>query len=258
MKALTRALRILDALSAESRALGVTELADRLDEPPSSTHRLLQVLTHVNLVIQDSDSRRYRLGPHILSLADAFARQNPLIDVARPYLASLRTATGEAVFLTELVGQDAVCVATAERDRPLLFYMRVGQRMPFHASAAARAILAFRPLDETKAFLQREALEPFTDSTITTVSKALSSLDWIRHHGYATCEQEMEVGVSAVSAPISNRCCEVFASVTLVAPHQRLIGDLRATVVHLLLNSATEISNALGCQAHRRPKELAT
>lgn len=246
LKVVDRTLQLLEALSADGSGLGVTRLADMLGDAPSTVHRLLAVLTRHRMVIKDPESRRYRLGPGVLPLGEAYLRHNSLITVAQRYLDDLRSRTLESVFLTEYVNGDAICVATAESPRPLRFFMRVGQRMPYHAAASARAILAFRSSDEIERLLHREALERFTEMTPTTFQEALGELERVRQEKYAACDQEMEVGVTALSVPIRDATGDVIASLTIVAPQQRLSGEHREPAINLLHEQADGISRSLG------------
>jgi IclR family acetate operon transcriptional repressor len=205
-------------------------------------------LAERQLVVQDPDLRHYRLGPAVLRLGDSYQRQNRLIAVGRGYLASLEANAGESAFLTELINDDAICVATAESYRPLRFFMRIGQRMPYHAAASARAILAFQPLLDAERLLRKEKLDRFTEATPTTIEQALEELGRVRQCGYAVCDQEIEVGVAAISVPVRQGSGHVRASLSIIAPHERLTGERKNALIQMLLDAAIGISTTLGYQ----------
>ncbi len=246
MRVVERALTLLEVLAGQTGSVGVLQLSEQLGLPPSTLHRLLAVLARRGYVTQDAASRRYRLGPAVLRVAQAFLSQNPLVATAQPHLARLRSATHETVFLTAWLGDDAVCVATAESPRPLQFFMRVGQRMPYHGAASARAILAYRPAPEIERLLRREVLERFTASTPSRVEDVMADLARVRQQGYTVCNEEMEVGVTAIAAPVRDASGEVVASVTVVGPSERLAGEREPDVRRLVLATSAEISHALG------------
>ncbi len=250
MRVLERLLRVLEVLGEQQESVGVTQLSEQLGLPASTLHRLLGVLLQHGLVVQDVGSRRYRIGPGVLRLAKSYFLQNTLVSVAQPHLAALRTRVEETVFLTSLVGEDAICVATAESPRPLQFFMRVGQRMPYHAAASARSILAFQPRAEAERLVRREARERFTEATAVSVDDILRELQQVRRHGYAVCAEEMEVGVTALSAPVRDASNAVIASVTIVAPSVRFsAASRRAEALQMLLDASASISEALGHEA---------
>jgi DNA-binding IclR family transcriptional regulator len=207
---------------------------------------MLALLVHHRLVIQDEDSKRYRLGPGVLALADAYVAHNPLARIAQPYLEELRIATEESVFLTEYVAGNSICIATAENSGPLRLSMRVGHRMPYHAAAPARAILAFRPTDEAEPLVSAEAFERFTPATLDTPRAVMAELARVRAQGYATCNEEMAVGVAAISVPILNTANEAVASVTINGPQQRIAGHDQHELVRQLTQQSHLISRGLG------------
>jgi DNA-binding IclR family transcriptional regulator len=248
MRLVRRTLEALEVLGAHAEGLGVTRLGELLGEPPSSVHRLLAVLVATGYVTRDE--RRYRLGFKVLRLGQAYQRRNELVAVGKPHIGDLSARTLESVFLSELIGDDTICVASAESPRPLSFYMRLGERTPYHAASSARAILAFQPDAVQIRLMQQEQLERFTTRTPITVAEALAEVQRTAVRGYAICDQEMEYGITALSAPIRDAEGLVSASVTLVAPQDRLVGAHRETVAAMLLTTAAAISTDLG---HRTP-----
>ncbi|MBI2756246.1 MAG: IclR family transcriptional regulator [Chloroflexi bacterium] len=246
LRIVERALDVLDALAEQPQSTGVIRLGEQLGLPGSSLHRLLGVLVEHGLATQDADTRRYRLGPRVMQLSQAYRRQNTLEAVAQPHLQDLRDGAQETVFLTQLVRHEAVCIATAESPRPLQFFMRPGQTMPYHAAASARVILAYRPAGEAERLLRGEPLDRYTSATRASIEELLADLPSIRAQGWAVCDEEMEVGVAALSAPIHDGEAEVTASVTIVAPAERLAPARRPAMLKLLLACASAISADLG------------
>lgn len=246
MRLVARTLDVLELLAEHPDGLGVMKIAEVLGAAPSSVHRLLAVLAGRGYVVQADGSHRYRLGNAVLRLGQAYQHRNRLIAVATPYLAQLSARTLESVFLSELNRDHVICVASAESPRPLSFYMRIGARTPYHAASSARSILAFHPRDRQEALLQAEKMLRFTEFTPVTVADALAELVRTRERGYAICDQEMENGITALSAPIRTENGEVTASLTLVAPQDRLAGDARDLTARLLIDTASAISRDLG------------
>jgi IclR family acetate operon transcriptional repressor len=245
MRALDRSLRLLELLAEDGTGTGVSRLAQETGEAASTVHRLLKALAAHQLVVQDTATKKYRLGPGVLTLSDAYLRQSSLVAVARRGLEEIRDQTRESAFLTELTAGGAICVATAESPRSLRFFMSVGQRMPFHAAASARAILAFQPDTVIDATLRSEQLTPYTATTPRTVAEVKAELDRVREQGYDVCDQQMETGVTAVAVPIVGASRKVEASLSIVAPDQRLSGDRRSEMVHLLQAQARDIERML-------------
>lgn len=260
LKLVDRTLDVLEALAAESQGFGVVRLAESLGEPAATIHRLLASLRERQYVIRDEATRRYKLGVGVLRLAQSYQQRDMVVAAARPHLVALREKTSESVFLSERIEDDVICVASAESPRPLSFYMRPGQRTPYHAASSARAILAFDSLDEQLRLLGAEKLEPFTRRTPTTVQDALAELVRTRNRGFAICDREMEAGIVALSVPLRGADGNVTASVTVVAPENRLGRSRRREVIELLYQTAGAIEAAVGFSAGpdaRRTRMLA-
>ncbi len=247
MQTLDRTVRLLNALAEARDGVGVTELARSLCEPASSTHRLLVGLTEHGFASQASD-RRYRLGPRILTLVYGFTRQDRIVSVVMPHLRALSEATQESLYLSELVGEDVVCVASAESPRPLTFFMRVGARSPYHASSAARAILALEPEDTVARLLASETYTVYTNVTPTTPDAALVPVRQAAQRAYAACRGEMELGVSALSVPVCDGP-RALASITIIAPSTRLEPATWPSAARSLDAHASAIEAELGLTA---------
>jgi DNA-binding IclR family transcriptional regulator len=245
MRLIDRAAQALNAIADSPAGVALTDLASQVGLPASTTHRLLAALSENRLVYQGSDAR-YRIGPGVLRLAQAFERHEALVAVARPYLEQTSKEINESVFLSGLVGGEVVCMATAEVPRLLTFFMRVSERTPYHAGASARAILAFRSPEFITEALQRETMTRYTDRTPTTIPEVVKVLRDVQRNGYAVCDEEMEVGVTALAAPIFDLSGQAVAALTAVAPSDRLSGAKRADAVACLQSCALRVSEGLG------------
>lgn len=247
MIALERSLDILRLLSRNPEGVSVKALSDELGTPPSSTHRVLQVLVDERFAVQDATTRRYRLGPEVLQLNRSYLEKQVFATVAHPHLLQLAADTGETSFATSLVGTVPICVAIAECDRPLRLFIGVGQRMPYHAAASARAILAHMEPGLAEQLLRaEEPFERFTERTPGSVEEVMAVLDTVRRQGYAVCEDEFDRHVAAVSAPVRDFHGRVFGSVTIVAMEDRLRGGNRERVVGSVRETADRISQSMG------------
>lgn len=246
MRLVSRTLDVMELLAEHADGLGVVRIGAELGEAPSSVHRLLAVLNRRGYVMQEPTTKRYRLGNAVLRLSQAYQQRSRLISAAMPHLERLSATTLESVFLSELTGDHVICVASAESPRPLSFFMRLGARTPFHAASSARAILAFQPTERQEALLQGERMIRFTEFTPVDLSAALAEIDRTVRRGYAVCDQEIERGIRALSAPIATSQGHVGASITLVAPQDRLPLDHEQATVEMLTQAANEISIDMG------------
>ena len=246
MQPIIRALAILTVLANKRAGLTLSDLAQELDLPISTVHRLANVLTDEGFVIRTRTGRRYLLGPAARALvagtSGAFVRQ-----VADPLLADLNAETQETVFLSELVGSQIVCFSVVDGIRPMRFLVRPGGTLPLHAAAAARAILAWLPDLDRSRLLDSIEYTRWTANTISSPSALYRKLEDTRRLGYDVCDDELDDRVWAVGAPIFDVSGEVRASLTVVAPLDSVTSERRrdeiiaSTVAH-----ARRISTELG------------
>lgn len=246
MELVDRAFRVLEALSDAPSGLGVSFLSDQLTLPLSSTHRLLVALSGRGLVRQDVDSKRYRLGPGVLRLRDAYLAQTGVAEQALPHLRTLTEQLHETSFLTILDAGQAICVRAVESRRQLNFFMRPGHAMPLHCTASAKAILAFLAPDEAARLLSQQPLQSFTVHTPTRLEAVLAQLELIRQDGFAVSEGELDEGVTAVAAPLRSTGGRPVGSITVLAPSERLGLARRDVALARLLESAARASTELG------------
>jgi len=222
VKVVIRALSVLKLLSWSSPGLTLAEIADKLELPLSSAHRVLAVLEAERFISRSSTNRRYFLGPASRELASPnYSRQSPLVTPHRA-VEQASHESGETVFLSEFSGTEVICLALAESRHPLRLFVRVGQSMPLHAAAAARTLLAWRDSDSILKLIGSRTLVAYTAETPRNADEVIKHLALVRERGYDVCESELDENVWAVSAPVRSSTGEVVASVTLAAPTQRM------------------------------------
>lgn len=251
MSSLAKALNILKVLSTKNGGVGVLQLSQEVELPPSTVHRLLNEMMKYNLVIQDEVSRQYMCGPGLLGIGLSFLRKNSINMIAHPYLQRCTSILNETGCLAILVNNQVICseaVMVDDQERPLQLFMGVGKQLPLHASAAAWAIIAF--LEE------KQIIEMFKDNSYTIFSEATPQdfntvrchLEKTRQRGYAVCDGEMDVGVTVYSCPIYNQRGKVAASISIVGPRYRMTApSSRKNIILTLADYANKISLALGC-----------
>jgi DNA-binding IclR family transcriptional regulator len=246
MHVVVRALSVLTALSDRREGLTLQNLHRNLGIPLGSMHRLLRTLEGEQFVTRSPSTKRYSLGAAALALGyheqyDPFLVPPPqaVIDAGRQ--------SGETVFLTRLIDSRVVCVSLVESVHPLRLYVRVGQEMPLHAAASARAVLAYRDPALVEALLTAHRREAFTPGTIREVNQIIDHLAEIRHHGFDVCSSELDDDVWAVAAPVFNADGRVETSVALAAASRRAARPERqAELTRVVLAAAATLARSLG------------
>lgn len=243
VQSVERALAILDLL-ARSGEVGVTTIAEHLGVHKSTAFRLVTTLERGGLVEQAQDRGKYRLGMGVLRLAGATTARLDVVQEARPICRRLAASTGETINIAVLSGRSALYVDQVAGSSSLQPHNWVGQHIPLHAASNGKVLLSELPADEVDRTVG--TLTAFTDATLTSKAALRRELAAVRERGYALAVDELEVGLTAVAAPIRNAHGDVIAALSVSGPTFRLDAARVEDVVPELLDAAREISHRLG------------
>jgi DNA-binding IclR family transcriptional regulator len=243
VQSVDRALTILEVLARVGEA-GVTEVAAELGVHKSTAFRLVATLEQHRLVEQTEDRGKYRLGVGVLRLAGATTARLDLVQEARPLCRQLAATTGETVNIAVLSESSALYLDQVAGSSALQPHNWVGQHIPLHATSNGKVLLSGLDRAALDALVGR--LASYTDVTITSKAKLRDELETVRIQGYAVAVDELEVGLTAVAAPIRNAHGDVVASMSVSGPTFRLPQPRLDEVVTLLVEAALEVSHRLG------------
>jgi IclR family transcriptional regulator, acetate operon repressor len=217
-QAIERAAELLVGVVESSSPVSVGELSQRSGLPKSTTSRLVGALERRGLV-QRSGDRRVAPGPVLLRYASRDASQ-ALVELAQPSLRRLADESGETINLA-VPGPDGV-EHLAQEDTAHLVGVTdwVGRRVPFELAANGKCFLAFGggDVDEAEQILSR---------------------------GYATSADELEVGLSAVSAPVLDGAGAAIAALSISGPTSRLTAKRIEELAPLLKQEAASLTRRL-------------
>jgi DNA-binding IclR family transcriptional regulator len=245
LSSVATAIQLLKAFSEEQVDIGISELSRRLGVAKSTVHRLAATLASEGLLEQDRESEKYRLGIALFRLGALVRRRMDISSQGRPYLYALREKTNETVHLAILDGTEIMYVYNLESTQAIRMRSDLGVRKPAYCTAEGQAILAFQPqavVDEVIA----QGLLPRTPQTITDPSKLVKALAVVRQRGCAIEDEESEIGMRGISAPIRNDAGEAVASVGIAGPATRLSKKAIAAFIPHVIETADLISRRLG------------
>jgi len=247
------AIQLLKAFSEEQVDIGISELSRRLGVAKSTVHRLAATLAAEGLLEQDRETEKYRLGIALFRLGALVRRRMDISSQGRPYLYALREKTNETVHLAILDGTEIMYVYNLESTQAIRMRSDLGVRKPAYCTAEGQAILAFQPQAVVDAVIA-QGLSPRTPQTVTDPAELIKALAVVRQRGCAIEDEESEIGMRGISAPIRNDAGEVVASVGIAGPVTRLSKKAIAAFIPHVIETADLVSSRLG---YRSPGGIA-
>lgn len=195
-----KAVALLGSFSAESKEIGVTELARRSGLNKSTAFRLATVLVASRFL--ERRGSMYSVGPKVAELATLVSgsRRQALRDIALPYLQDLYESTHATVHLAVMEGPNAVYIEKLYGHNQVRMLSRVGATLNAGCCAVGKAMIAFGTDDEIRHALRH--LRPLTPYTITTAGAWAAEIQTIRASGVAYDREESALGVTSVAAPV--------------------------------------------------------
>jgi DNA-binding IclR family transcriptional regulator len=254
IRSVLKALDVLEAFGEGEHVLGVTELSRRLGLAKSTTYNLLATLKSRGYVEEDLVTSRYSLGVKLLELSQAVRANVEIGDRAAPLLRELAQRSREAVYLTVLHDEHSVYIYAIEAPGRILARSAIGRRAPLHCTGVGKAKMAFLGDDEVERIIQRVGLPRFTPNTIVDPDRLRAELALIRQRGYAVDNEEHEVGIRCVGAPIRDDGGAVVASCSLSGPAGRMTDERIAELAPDVVQVADAISRRLGFSGLRQER----
>ncbi len=245
-KSVEKAIAVLNCFSTEKQILGVGDISQYTGYTKSTVSRLLSTLEKHGCVIKTGSAGKYQLGYRINLWANISARQNNLVNIARPVMEELRDKCGEEIALYVVEGDRRVCVARVQSLHEIAKVGPVGTYYPLHAGASGKVLLAYLPEDQRNAIIVKGRLEKYTSLTITDNQKLEKDLEAIRNKGYAVSRGEREPDAFSVTAPIWDAGGRVVASISISGPNFRLTDKQLKKDIQDILVASKEISYKLG------------
>jgi len=210
-----KALDVLDLLGQSDGPLQLKDIAQTLDYPESTVHRLLASLAAKGYVRQSHYDGRYHLGWKLVTLARTLGDSSQLPQILRPHLQSLLRQVNHSVNLGVLNDLDIIYLDSISPPNRLSMYNPPGSLAPAYATAIGKVQLSYLPEPELEALLPRLSLDAITPNTITSIPELRLELDQTRKRGYALDKEEYFEGTQCIAAPIKDAYGRAIAGVSI-------------------------------------------
>ena len=246
MKSLEKAIQIIELIS-ESSGMGVREMSGLTGYPPATVHRIVAALAARKYLQQDPRSRTYTLAPRFMELGERAQKQFDLVPVARVHLEELLQKAGENANLTVRDGWEVVYIDHLHsNEHSLQLFTRLGARVPLYCCGVGKMFLSYFEEEELDRYLQSSEFHQYTPYTFIEPKLMREEITLIRKQGYAIDNQEKEMGVRCVAAPIVGRGSDIVASLSISGATQRVSEDRLPELVALVVECGARISRDLG------------
>jgi IclR family KDG regulon transcriptional repressor len=240
IQSLSRGLQILDMFADADQGLSVTEIAAALAVDKSSASRLVKTLVNHGYVQPEAGSRRYVLGKRLHSISWQILNRIPVRERAKPYLYRLVTQTGECAHTAVYSQGKALVIDDVEAEASLRVVGQTGRMIHLHCTAVGKGLLAFSHFDLPDDMPARTA------RTITSVEALQLHLVHIRQQGFALDDEENEVGVRCLAAPVYDLTGMLVATIGISGPTVRVTPDRIADLGETVMQAGCELSRELG------------
>ena len=245
MRAIGRALSVLECFSASTPELSLQEISRRLGLPKSSTFRLVNSLEQLDLLVR-LENQKYCLSLKICRLGDLARASLDVRHAARPIMQELASLSNESVTLFALARHEFRCLEVCAPSAPLMVLYRPGQRSPLTLGAASLVLMAYLPENALKSVL------PAVARRVRHSRRELQSiLAHVKQQQYAVSHGGAFAGISALSVPVFSLDANAHYSLSIVMPTVRARGRIAPLLPHLRIAGA-KLSARLGASSQSR------
>lgn len=239
-----RAIAILETMAKADGPLGLVELMQATGLPKPTVHRIATLLSDAGLLNREAEGRRFAPGPRLAALGLAALTHTAWRAPRHAILKSLVTEIGETCNLTLLDGTEVVYLDRVEAAWPLRLHFQTGSRVPAHASASGKLLLALLPARERRRILEVLPYSYHTANTITRRRDLEAALKTIRRTRLSTDNEEYLDGTVCVAVPVENDKRFVPAALAVHAPTSRMTLQQALECVPALRRAAARLADA--------------
>lgn len=246
VQSVSRAAEILRCFTYNFAELGISQIAEMVQLNKSTVYGLVNTLVSEGMLEQSEGSKKYRLGIKLFELGCIVQKRMDLSAEARPFLEKLSDKYHKTVHLAIPSEGQVVYVEKISYIGSMVDYSGIGKRGPMYCTGVGKAVMAYMPVTELERHVFSHPLEAKTPHTITDREKLLEELSHIRKVGYACDNEEIELGLHCIAAPIFGFEGKPLGAISLSYPNGSISSETISNVIRDVRNSAREISSRMG------------
>ena len=246
VQSLTRGFSILEALAKSGGGLTLTDLGQRVQLPPSTTHRFLSTLERMGYVYQAGDLGLWYVGLQAFTVGTTFLANRDFVAQSHASMHRLMEQAGETANLAILDGTEAVFIAQVQCHEMMRTLVKLGSRVPLHASGVGKALFAALADQQIDAILKVRGLPRITENTIVVPETMWAALRVIRQRGYSFDDEEHARSTRCVGAAIYDEHAEPLGAISIAGPSTRLADERIRQLGPIVAHIAEELTRHLG------------
>jgi IclR family acetate operon transcriptional repressor len=246
VQSLTRGFSILEALAKSGAGLTLTDVAHRVQLPPSTTHRFLSTLERMGYVYQAGDLGLWYVGLQAFTVGTTFLANRDFVAQSHASMHRLMEQAGETANLAILDGTEAVFIAQVQCHEMMRTLVKLGSRVPLHASGVGKALFAALADEQIDAILKVRGLPRITENTIVVPETMWAALRVIRQRGYSFDDEEHARSTRCVGAAIYDEHAEPLGAISIAGPSTRLADERIRQLGPIVAHIAEELTRHLG------------
>jgi DNA-binding IclR family transcriptional regulator len=246
IQSLERAFALIEEIARNRDGITLSELSKRVALHNSTAFHLLKTMVMLGYIEQSRDSKRYRIGRRLFTLAAASLDEIELVNLATPVLENLTRATGECSHFAIRSGDDIVVLAKTAGTGMFQMVDRAGVVRPAHCTALGKVLLAALTPAQIDGYLGSHELRRFTAKTIVDRDALLRELKDVRRTGIGFDDGEFDAEARCVAVPVRDFTSQVAGAIGLSGPIWRLSIQALQEKAQQVREAASDLSRELG------------
>jgi IclR family transcriptional regulator, KDG regulon repressor len=249
LDAINKALEILDLFLHSDNDLSINDVSEQTKITYPTAHRITSILVKRGYLLQLEKRGKYSVHPARLSDFIGIIRKKLNVrTIASPYLQDLSQTVNEAVLLAVRRGYTAINIDVVNRGR-LLNLTPDTATLPLYCTGAGKIFLAYLSEKEFQAYVNGLIMTKKTSNTIVDKDALVKQMNEIRRTGVAFDDEENEIGLRSIAAPLRDWEGRVVATISIIGPTARINKQKLAELAPVMKDYALRISQAMGVRA---------
>lgn len=244
VQSLDRGITVIRSFSAETSRQTLADVSRVTGLTRATARRLLLTLEQLGYV--RSDGKHFELTARVLDIGYSFVASLNVNNIAQPFMEQFSETVNESSSISVLDDTDIVYVARVPTKRIMTVSIGLGSRFPAYQTSMGRVLLAELTDDEIADVFERSDRSRATERSVTTATQLIDAVRTAQSQGYALVDQELEIGVRSIAAPLRNAAGSAIAAMNVSTSVGRTdLEAIETTFIPLLMTTAATISDAL-------------